>query len=101
MYNNECFFCGYNKFPQILEAAHIVPEYENPDACKSEHGVLLCPNCHEAYDRKLFTVKDYDEFREKKYAKMDPEMVKYFKTGEWPSYTKGEYIIKEDIDESL
>ena len=88
--NGECFFCGYNKFPEILEAAHIVPEYENEDACKKEHGIMLCPNCHEAYDRKLFTTEDFISFNERKHAKLSPEAKKFAETGEWPSWVKEE-----------
>ena len=95
LHNGECFFCGYNKFPQILEAAHIVPEFENPDACKAEHGLLLCPNCHEMYDRKLLKSEDFKEFNKRKFDKLSPDMQRYHLTGEWPSNTKGEYVNKD------
>ena len=84
----ECAFCGYNKFPEILEAAHIVPHSENPDANTELHGVLLCPNCHEIYDRKLFKREDFEKIKQRQYKSFDPETVKYFETGEWPSWAK-------------
>jgi predicted restriction endonuclease len=85
---NECSFCGYNEFPEILECAHIVKQADNKEANEEQHGIMLCPNCHEIYDRGLFTTEHFEKFKKRKMDNMNLETKAYFETGEWPSWVK-------------
>lgn len=79
LHGNECAVCGYNKYPQILECAHIVPECDNSDASEENTGILMCPNCHETYDRGLLKIEDW--------KKDKPEWVKKWQeSGEFPEF---------------
>lgn len=42
-YQNTCYDCGFNDFPEILQVHHID---RNTNHNKIENLVLLCPNCH-------------------------------------------------------
>jgi len=51
-----CENCGYNKFPEILELAHII-HGNTYDKINSKNMFLLCPNCHRLFDYGFILVK--------------------------------------------
>ena len=72
--------CGLN-VPELLEAAHIIPD-EHDGADDPRNGLVLCCNHHRAYDSNLFLI--------------DPKSLKlhYIKPGSSGSYLR---IIRTDL----
>jgi len=52
----KCENCGYSKFPQILEVAHIRHGYEL-EKLRLSNVKLLCRNCHFEFDRGLISIR--------------------------------------------
>ena len=50
-----CELCGYDKFPQIVEAHHKKPRSIG-GSNKPENGILVCPNCHKLIHRGIINV---------------------------------------------
>jgi len=52
----KCEYCGYNKFKEILEIAHIKHGI-TVEGLRLSNLFLLCPTCHTAFDRGFIKVK--------------------------------------------
>ncbi|PZP16271.1 MAG: hypothetical protein DI611_06405, partial [Brachybacterium faecium] len=55
-YGAQCMYCGL-EVPEILEAAHIIPDSEG-GAASTENIRVLCANHHIAFDAKLIILVD-------------------------------------------
>ena len=75
-----CELCGYDKYPQILEAHHKTPTSERGSS-EPENIIILCPNCHrlEHYKDRSFGIYNYkksiNEYH-KRWAKNNPLKLK-------------------------
>ncbi|MDF2557980.1 MAG: endonuclease [Bacillales bacterium] len=72
-YQTKCAFCNF-RFPEALEAAHIVPWSMANDEEKLDvrNGLLLCSKHHKLFDKNIFmiaedyTIKIKDSYKSKK-----------------------------------
>jgi predicted restriction endonuclease len=86
----KCESCGYSRFKQLLELAHIKHGY-SLENLRISNLFLLCPTCHGEFDRGLIKVKGM--LSDSQFSKRVFEIAEQNKQEVWKQEKTGEYRI--------